>query len=58
MKMWKFIAEYSKEQFVNMCAVMYRVFLSWERIASYLQQYAIMPLASEVEASKELPAAV
>ena len=58
MKKWKFIAEYSQEQFVNVCAVMSRDFLSWESIASYLPQYAIMPQASEVEARKELPAAV
>ena len=43
---------------LSMCAVMRRVFLSWERITSYLPQHAIMPQALEVEARKELPAAV
>ena len=57
-KKWKSIAEYSQEQFDNMCALMRRVFLSWERLTSYLPEYAIMPQASEVEARKELPAAV
>ena len=58
MKKFKLIAEYSEKQFVNMCAVMHRVFLSWKRITPYLPRNAIMPHRSEVDARKELPAAV
>ena len=54
---FKLIAEYSQEQFYDMCAIMRRVFLSWERIATYLP-HTISLQALEVEARKELPAAV